>query len=232
MNFTLQESIAHCSNFLPASYPNRLIISPPAPYLAYLSSEFPEIEFSAQNVSHSDKEGPYTGEYSSYMLKSCNINYAIVGHSERRCNFFESDDMIRLKIANCLKSDVTPIICIGEDSKARRDATYENSLRMQLSNIIPENLPMKKIIIAYEPIWAIGTNIIPSCNELLDAFSIIACYLRKSEVANNVSLLYGGSVGEDNINEIFSVPNIDGVLVGKSSLRYETMIEMLNLRFA
>lgn len=226
MHFSLTHANAVC-NKLMAHQCEKLIIAPPAPYLALLAANFPSLTFCAQNLSKFITEGAYTGEYSGSMLKSCGINYSIIGHSERRVLFHDTNAIVAAKVNACLKAGITPVICIGESAQNRQDGCHAHVLIEQLQTFISDDIN-DEIIIAYEPIWSIGTNRLPTTSELIETFEAINSYLAQSKVAKNVRLLYGGSVNLDNIEQILSINHVNGVLVGKSSLDPEILIEMLN----
>lgn len=225
MHFSLTEVDTICKK-LAENPKNNSIIAPPAPYLAYLAAKFPSLNFCAQNLCEFSKNGPYTGEYSGVMLKSCGINYAIIGHSERRSLYNESDQTILAKVSAALNAKVTPIICIGESAETRQNGGYKEFLINQLESSLPSNIE-DDIIIAYEPIWSIGTNELPTNIELMEAFEVISSNIAQSPVAKNVRLLYGGSVNLDNIEQVLSLKHVNGVLVGKSSLDPEILVKML-----
>ncbi|MCC8371666.1 MAG: triose-phosphate isomerase [Rickettsia endosymbiont of Pseudomimeciton antennatum] len=227
MHMSLDDAFEFCTKLTEQQYNNQLIIAPPIPYLAYLSDKFKSLEFCGQNVSQFAGQGSCTGEYSSLLLKLSKINYSIVGHSERRNLFQESSELIRQKAENCLNAQVTPIICIGEDLATRKNNNYKNFLLKQLEESLPE-VGKQHLIVAYEPMWAIGTGIIPRKEELIEIFEVLNYYLKQSQVANNISLVYGGSVNLDNIEKILNLQNIDGVMVGKSSLDYQMLVQMLS----
>ncbi|WP_250311654.1 triose-phosphate isomerase [Rickettsia endosymbiont of Oedothorax gibbosus] len=229
MHMSLDEAFKFCTKLTEQQYNNQLIIAPPIPYLAYLSDKFKSLEFCGQNVSRFVGQGSYTGEYSSLLLKLSKINYSIVGHSERRNFLQESNALIRQKAENCLESQVTPIICIGEDLAIRQNNNYKDFLLKQLEESLPNIVGEQNLIVAYEPIWAIGTGITPGQEELTEIFDALNYYLKQRQVANNISLVYGGSVNLDNIEKILSIQNIDGVMVGKSSLDYQMLVQMLNI---
>ena len=225
MHFTLEETNAFC-NKLVGTQRDNLIIAPPIPYIALLAATFPKINFCAQNLSSFAEEGAYTGEYSSKMIKSCGINHAIIGHSERRTLFKETDELIAAKVNASLDAEVTPIICIGESIQVRQSGNYVQFLIDQLKASLPTATD-DDIIIAYEPVWSIGTNQIPTEQQLIETFQAINSYLEQSKVAKNVRLLYGGSVNSDNIEMIRDLDHVSGVLVGKSSLDLGILIKML-----
>lgn len=232
MNLSLTDSLSFCTKLARQEYSNDLIIAPPSPYLAYLAEKFNTLPLCAQNVSRYEGAGNYTGEYSSLLLKLSNINYAIVGHSDRRNLFNETNEIVQQKVERCLHSDIIPIICIGENINIRTYRDYQQFLLTELAESLPNNYKMlnknKTIIIAYEPIWSVGTGRVPLQEELVEIFDIIHSFLAQSRVANNIRLVYGGSVNLKNIKNILNLPNIDGVMVGTASLDYQILIKMLN----
>jgi triosephosphate isomerase len=181
------------------------------------------IKLGAQNV-HYAENGAYTGEISAKMLKDMAIPYVIIGHSERREYFKESDTEVNLKTIQALKHGLTPIVCIGETSKQRNSGRTFDVIKKQLSVAIDDISPedVNKIIIAYEPIWAIGTGVTATKEQAEEVCDAIRKQLHKRFghwVSDNVRILYGGSVSEDNAKELFNMPNIDGGLVGGASLK-------------
>ncbi len=188
----------------------------------------------AQNCYHK-KSGAYTGEVSVEMLQSIGIGYCLVGHSERREYFGESNSILAEKVNLCLEAGITPVFCCGEPLPVREAGTQnsfvETQLQESLFHLTPEQL--KKIIIAYEPIWAIGTGKTASSAQAQEMHA----HLRKvlsdkygQAVADEISILYGGSVKGSNASEIFSQPDVDGGLVGGASLNaaeFATIIRSL-----
>lgn len=167
-----------------------------------------DILLGSQNVSKTD-DGAYTGEISARDLKSYGVKYSIVGHSERRGYQRETNEEIKEKINKLLENDITPILCIGESKEERENNTYKEVLKEELS-ILDTN---SNIIIAYEPIWSIGTGIIPTNDEIEEVFTLI-----KSILPNN-KVLYGGSANNDNIDTLKEIKLIDGYLLGGLSLK-------------
>ena len=181
------------------------------------------IKVGAQNMHYMD-EGAYTGEISGKMLADMGIQYVIIGHSERRERFGETDTTVNLKTLKALQHGLTPIICIGESQRQRKEGRTQEVLRKQLSFALDELTPgnIKKVIIAYEPIWAIGTGEVATDKQAEEACSLIREQISGrfgDEAANKVRILYGGSVDDKNAKTLFKMDNIDGGLVGGASLK-------------
>lgn len=192
-----------------------VIVCPTYPFLEYYNDVVP---VGAQNVSINDN-GAYTGEVSALQLKSLNIPYCIVGHSERREYNKETDDEINKKVIKLLDNGITPILCIGEKLEERQNKLTEtvikNELTGDLNNLSPEFV--EKIIIAYEPIWAIGTGLTPTLEEIDESMKFIKDYITTTYNVPKVTVLYGGSVSDKNIDELNTVESIDGYLIGGAS---------------
>lgn len=180
------------------------------------------IRLGAQNI-HWANEGAYTGEISGVMLTELGVNYVVVGHSERRQYFGETDETVNLRLKAAQKHGLTPIFCVGE-TKAQRDAgETENIIVNQLKKDLVE-VEQSNLVIAYEPIWAIGTG--DTC-ESKEANRVIG--LIRAQLSNpNVTIQYGGSVKPDNIDEIMAQPEIDGALVGGASLEPASFARIAN----
>lgn len=194
--------------------------------------EFTNITVAAQNM-HQSENGAYTGEISADMLKSIGVNTVILGHSERRSIFHETDSIIAYKVDTALKHDMTVIFCFGEELKDRQDKQHfnvvENQLRDGLFHL--ENDAWEDIILAYEPVWAIGTGETASPEQAQEMHAFIRETIRSrygSDIAENVSILYGGSVKPDNAQEIFSKPDVDGGLIGGAALKSDDFVAIVN----
>ncbi len=186
----------------------------------------------AQNC-HYEQEGAFTGEVSVPMLKEIGVDYCIVGHSERRQYFNETDETVNLKLKALLKADITPILCVGENLTEREEnnqvKVVSGQLEKDLEGISGDDV--SKLVIAYEPIWAIGTGKTASPEQALEMCSAVRKTLIKlydDSVADRVVIQYGGSVKPENAPEIMNMPEIDGCLVGGASLKASNFIEIIN----
>ena len=194
--------------------------------------EFTNIDVAAQNM-HQNENGAYTGEISADMLKSVGVNTVILGHSERRAIFHETDAIIANKVTTALRHEMNVIFCFGEELKDRQDKQHfnivENQLRDGLFHI--ENESWSKIVLAYEPVWAIGTGETASPEQAQEMHAFIRETVRHtfgSDIAENVSILYGGSVKPDNAKEIFGKPDVDGGLIGGAALKADDFVAIVN----
>jgi len=204
----------------------QVIVCPTYPFLEYYNGVVP---VGAQNVSINDN-GAYTGEVSSAQLKSLNIPYCIVGHSERREYNNETDEEINKKVIKLLENDITPILCIGEKLEERQNKSTEsvikNELTSDLKGLSPESV--ERIIIAYEPIWAIGTGLTPTLEEIDQAMKFIKNYVTTTYNVSKVTVLYGGSVSDKNIDELNTIESIDGYLIGGASSKPSAFQYIIN----
>jgi len=210
---------------LPTDKEARIIVAPTFVNLSSAVShlEFTNIDVAAQNV-HQAESGAFTGEISADMLKSIGVNTVIIGHSERRAYFNESDALLASKTDTALKHDMTVIFCFGEELKDRQSGNHfnivENQLRDGLFHL--EGKSWEQIVLAYEPVWAIGTGETASPEQAQEMHEFIRETVRKqfgSDVAEEVSILYGGSVKPENAKEIFGKPDVDGGLIGGAALK-------------
>lgn len=185
--------------------------------------EFTNIAVAAQNM-HQSESGAFTGEISADMLKSIGVNTVILGHSERRAYFHETDAIIAYKTDTALKHQMEVIFCFGEELKDRQSGNHFNIVENQLRDglfHLNEN-DWESIVLAYEPVWAIGTGETASPEQAQEMHEFIRETVRKqfgSTVADTVPILYGGSVKPDNAREIFSKPDVDGGLIGGAALK-------------
>ena len=211
------------------------VFAVPAPYLILANEKLsghPYLHVAAQNA-HSKKSGAYTGEISVEILQSIDINYVVLGHSERREYFNESNAFLAEKVDIALAYNITPILCCGEPFLVR-EANAQNEfvakqLEESLFHLSAE--AFSKLVIAYEPIWAIGTGKTASSEQAQEIHAYIRNVIAKkygTEVAESISILYGGSVKANNAKELFSQPDVDGGLVGGASLNAAEFIQIIN----
>ncbi len=190
-----------------------------------------DIKLGAQNM-HYENEGAFTGEVSAIMLKSVGCKYVILGHSERRQYFLETDKTVNLKIKKALEYSLNPIVCVGETLEQRESGIQESIVEEQVKNCLKEitSEQLKKIIIAYEPVWAIGTGHTATptqANEMHKKIRSVIEDLYSTECAKELKILYGGSVNEKNSADLFAQSDIDGGLIGGASLRSKSFTEII-----
>jgi triosephosphate isomerase len=219
---------------LPNDVDAQIIVAPTFTNLASAVDhlEFTNIGVAAQNMSQFES-GAYTGEISAEMLKSIGVNIVLIGHSERRAHFHETDFILADKVTTAIKNNMTVIFCFGEELKDRQNKQHfnvvENQLRDGLFHI--ENNDWEQIVLAYEPVWAIGTGETATPEQAQEMHRFIRETVRErfgSNVAEDVSILYGGSVKPDNAKEIFSKPDVDGGLIGGAALKASDFAAIVN----
>ena len=195
-----------------------------------ISSDNLKIKLSAQNVSQYSS-GAYTGEISAAQLKKLDIEYAIIGHSERRTLFNEVDLVINDKVNRLIDSDIVPIFCFGESIDERKSGTYLNFIENQINEGLKglRKDKVKKLIVAYEPIWAIGTGEVASLENIVEVLDYVKNLINKKPFFNddNIKFIYGGSVSPDNAEDILNTKIVDGALVGGASLDATKFIDII-----
>lgn len=212
--------------FLKANKKNKfkLIYCPPNTLIRPLSKRLKNtnIEVGAQNSHENENSGPYTGHVNSKMLKNVGAKYVILGHSENRQEG-ENDKLINLKIKSSIKAGLKVIFCIGETLKEKRNKKTNQVLARQISNGLKLINNKSNIIIAYEPVWSIGTGVIPKSEDLKKSVSFIKSKFRKK----SPKVLYGGSVNANNITELKNISMIDGFLIGGASQDSKKFIDII-----
>lgn len=211
------------------------IIIPPFIHLNEIGkkiSSISDIELGAQNCNNNEN-GAYTGEISTEMLSSCGVKYVLVGHSERRIYFNENSSLLSQKIIIALKHNITPILCVGENLEERNSNKHLEAVKQQLKeaafNLSPADF--SKIIIAYEPVWAIGTGVTATSHQAQGMHNHIRTEINKKygkEISESISILYGGSCNPENAKELFSCIDVDGGLIGGSSLKANDFVSIAN----
>lgn len=183
-----------------------------------------DIILGAQDM-HFDLNGAYTGDTSIELIKDYNCKYSIIGHSERRTLHNESNIIIKKKVKLCLDNFVIPILCVGESIEQRKKNTYKDFILKQLTECI-QKIKCSELVIAYEPIWSIGTGIIPKVEDIIEISELIFSFLKKEKI-EKFQILYGGSVNSSNFKEINSIEKINGALIGGASLKIDEMEKIL-----
>lgn len=211
-----------------------IIIAPPLTHISEIQKVIDEkkIFISSQNCA-STQNGAYTGEISAQMLKSMSVNYSIIGHSERRDYFKESNIDVKEKVTIAIKNNITPIFCCGEDLTQRERNNHFNVIENQIKESLFDlsAIDFSKIIIAYEPIWAIGTGKTASADQAQEIHKFIRTIVASKynvDLADNLSILYGGSCKPSNAKELFAKEDIDGGLIGGASLNAEDFVAIIN----
>ena len=233
MNMLPNEAIDFINNLAPLvkDSKNEVIICVPFTDLFYtlLTVQETNIHVGAQNM-HWEENGAYTGEVSADMLKSINVEYVIIGHSERRQYFNETDETVNLKVKSALKHGLKPIVCVGETLEQKEVGKTLDIITSQTSKAL-QGLTLEDLsntIVAYEPIWAIGTGKTASSDDANNSIKAIRNQIQKDFGTDDITILYGGSVKEDNARELFTMSDIDGGLVGGASLNAEKFSKIVN----
>lgn len=235
MNKTVSESVEFIEELKKEELDKEVECVVCAPFISLerlsVASKNTAIKLGAQNVSQYDN-GAYTGEISTSMLKDLNMEYVILGHSERRQYFLETNEVINQKVQKVLSSKMTPILCVGETLEERESGKMNDVIATQITEGLAHlSLEQAKgVVIAYEPIWAIGTGKTATSEQANEMAIFIRNQLRElfQDVAEDISILYGGSVKPDNIKEIMEQSDIDGALVGGAALKVDSFAELVN----
>lgn len=212
-----------------------VILAPPMLYLSQASEKVgnSKLRLAAQNCSDHEN-GAYTGEVSPQMIKGAGVNYVIIGHSERRQYYGDTDDLINKKLKQAYSAGVQPILCVGESLDDRKAEKQEDVVRKQLDkNLEGVNTDdLTRLVIAYEPVWAIGTGETASPEQAQEMHAFIRKYLQEKydeKLASEISILYGGSVKPENAEEIFGQKDVDGGLIGGASLKKDSFIKLIEI---
>lgn len=222
MNLTLSEIKEYINEM--KEY-NNFIICPSSLYIPYFMEE--GFEVGIQNISEYG-QGAYTGEISVTQANSMNIKYSLVGHSERRKNFNETDEIVNKKLRKAVSNNINSVLCIGETLEEKENNLTKEIIKKQIINDLKEvdEFYFKNIIIAYEPVWAIGTGIVPSIEDINEIINYIKDFIN-TNYGFNPKVLYGGSINENNINNLNTINNLDGFLVGGACLVPEKFIKII-----
>ena len=229
MNLNFSQSLILVQKLKQINYNSKRIKSIICPQFLLIPSVGEEIKsceilLGAQDC-HFKKNGSFTGETSLDLLKQMDCKYIITGHSERRSFQYESNLTIRKKVDYILSYKLKPIVCVGESLEDRKKTRYIKIIEKQLDECIPNNV--QDIIIAYEPIWSIGTGITPSVEEVTEMIIFLRGYLKNKKNIKNSKILYGGSVSSENFNKLVNNTEADGALIGGASLKFSEMKKIL-----
>ena len=237
MNMTPVETtefLKHFISLIPGRCPVDVVVAPPfvsLPAAADLLEDDIQVRLAAQNMSEHDS-GAYTGEISALMLRDLFVSYVILGHSERRILFGETDELINLKLKKAYEANLKPIFCIGETLEEREAGEIEKVLGRQIRGGL-EGIDTKhavETVVAYEPVWAIGTGVTASSEQAQEAHAFcrqVVAQLYGAEAAAKIRIQYGGSVKPTNMPELIAMEDIDGALVGGASLDYRSFFEIV-----
>ncbi|NPA68392.1 MAG: triose-phosphate isomerase [Chlorobi bacterium] len=211
----------------------KVIIAPPFTHIAFVEQVTDEnkVTVAGQNCA-TEEEGAYTGEVAAKMLKGLGCSSVIIGHSERRTYYGETSEILVKKVYTALKNDLMPIFCCGEKLEERESNKHFEVVESQISEALfhLSKEDFSKIVIAYEPVWAIGTGVTASKEQAEEMHAFIRKTVSShygKETADNLTILYGGSVKPANAKEIFSMPNVDGGLIGGASLKADSFIDIV-----
>ena len=204
---------------------NKFIICPSSIYIPYFIDN--GFEVGMQNISEYG-QGAYTGEISVTQANSMNIKYSLIGHSERRNKFNETDEIINNKLRKTVSNNINAILCIGETLEEKEKLLTKEVLKKQIISDLNEvdEFYLKNIIVAYEPVWAIGTGKVPSMEDIEEIIKYIKQIIN-DYYGFNPKVLYGGSINENNINDLIKIDNVDGFLVGGACLVPEKFIKII-----
>ncbi len=209
-----------------------VVVCPPAIYAASVVQQAQGFSVGGQNLSVAS-QGAYTGEISGAMLKDIGCEYVIVGHSERRGMFGETNQTVSQKVKQAFANGLIPILCVGETQQQRQQGVVEAVLESQINTVF-ESLTaaeQKQLIVAYEPVWAIGTGLVANQQQIATAHQLIRQAVRQwnATVATQLPILYGGSLKPSNAEQILAIDGVDGGLVGGASLKADKFIELIQL---
>ncbi len=207
----------------------RCIICPPAIYLNALHGLLNAQVFLGGQNAYYEQSGARTGELSPKMFKDCGASYLIIGHSERRTFFAEDDDLVFAKLKAALDVGLKPILCVGETIDEKNAQTTHQVIERQLANVLDNVTLLADVVVAYEPVWAIGTGKTATADQAQAVHAHIRelVSVRDEEIAAKLPILYGGSVNETNASTLFSMRDIDGGLIGGASLNIQKFLEIL-----
>ncbi|MBT4922101.1 MAG: triose-phosphate isomerase [Rickettsiales bacterium] len=231
-NWKLNHNLAKTKDYIArlTNYQNpnaKLVICPPYPLInLFASADLTTLSYGSQNIAD-ESSGAFTGEVSGELLKELGCQYSIIGHSERRQLYLEDNKQVAKKLDQAFTNNITPILCVGETLQERESGDYKNIISKQINSALEGANITTPLIIAYEPVWAIGTGLIPKDEQIEEVFSLILDLLSRLNIASHkVTILYGGSANAKNLANLLKIPNIGGFLIGSASLEADNLIKM------
>lgn len=245
-NWKMNKGPSETEEFMKSFYPKakgktldaEIVVAPPFVSLAKLAETIqsagqtgPDVQIGAQNCSQHDS-GAYTGEVSVMMLREFYVHYVILGHSERRAIYGETDEIINAKIKKAREANLKPIFCIGETLAEREAGKLEVVLRTQITDGLRDvsEKDLSECVIAYEPVWAIGTGVTASAQQAQDAHAFVRSVVAElygADAAAKIRIQYGGSMKPGNAAELMACPDIDGALIGGAALEPQSFLEII-----
>lgn len=237
MNTTIKDIELYTEKFLPLveNSKNEIAIFPPFTNLMFAKQKLTssKVLLGAQNLAY-DEKGAYTGEVSGEMLKAVEVDIVLIGHSERRKLFGEKNDVINKKIKQALSNGLKVVLCVGETKTERANNKYKQIIQKQILDAIKGlyDNELKNIIIAYEPVWAIGTGVVPNTKQIEEVANIIREEIKNEYTvtsSKNIKILYGGSVNGTNAKQFAFVQGVNGLLVGGASLKPDEFAKICNI---
>lgn len=220
MNLTNDEIIDYVEG-LNTEYKNLII----APSNIYLTKFANHVNTCSQNHYYKES-GAYTGEVSASQLKSIGVKYSLVGHSERRSLFGDTDKDVRNKFYSAVENGITPILCVGESIESRKALKTAKVIKKELDYILEGVTSSMDFIIAYEPLWAIGTGLVPTNDEISEITAMIKSHVAEF-TSKTIPVVYGGSISSNNVEDILHIDVLDGILIGKAALDYNFINEII-----
>jgi triosephosphate isomerase len=235
MNGNTQSIKELCAGIATAKFDSSKVsvaVFPSSVYVKETIAQLPkEIGVGLQNITFND-DGAFTGELSKSMLEDLGCDYLLIGHSERRSLFGETDECVFKKLQKVIDTDIVPVVCIGESLEDREGGKLEEVLASQLALVL-QNLSVAqlgRVVIAYEPVWAIGTGVVASLEQVQDTHKFIRSMIARIDenLAKNIKIVYGGSLKAANAKDILSLADVDGGLIGGASLKASEFNEIIN----
>ena len=229
-----EELIAAINLGMPSLHKTEVIVAPPAPYLGHYASNqsnASKVMLGAQQCS-AQSNGAHTGEFTAEMLKSCGVNHVIIGHSERRDRFGETNEVIRDKVKEAISANLHVLLCCGESLEVREEKRHFELISKQLKDALQQiaSGQMANITVAYEPVWAIGTGVTATADQAQEMHKFIREQLATwydAKIASETRILYGGSCKPSNADEIFSQPDVNGGLIGGAALDANSFLALI-----